>query len=83
MPLYFFKVKPILERHQTEQEIKLKEAEAKKLKENEKLKVEYAKEFYKTDLSLTTEDKAMRLTPEQLQAQIRKIERENNREIIQ
>lgn len=40
MQLYFFlKVKPILEKHQTEQEIKLKEAEAKKLKENEKLEV--------------------------------------------
>ena len=73
MQLYFFlKVKPILEKHQTEQEIKLKEAEAKKLKENEKLEVVLAKEFYKTDLTLTTEDKSLRLTPEQLQNQTKK-----------
>ena len=48
-----------------------------RLKEEQKKQIEYAKANFRSDESLTTSEKAMRMTPEQMDRMIKKMEREN------
>ena len=77
MPLYFLKVKPIFEKYKEDKAEKDEADYYMLLKEDQKKQIEYAKANYRQDVSLTTSEKAMRMTPEQMERVIKKMEREN------
>ena len=62
IPFYFLKIRPSqLDLHQ-QALAKEKEAMEKEQRKAMKQQVEYAKKNYRTDMSLTTEEKALRMT---------------------
>ena len=67
LPLYFLKIRPILQRYQDQSEKNMEKKVLKEEEDNRKKKVAYAKENYRNDIHMTTSEKAMRLSPEQME----------------
>lgn len=83
LPLYFLKVKPILQRYADEKEKNDEKKALAQISDENKQRIAYAKENYRLDPSMTTQEKALRLSPEQMEQKIRQLERQNAKAILQ
>ena len=82
LPLYFLKVRPAQLKFREQVEAKAAaDLEMQRQLELRK-KTQYAKENYRTDMSLTTEEKGLRMTGEELKAKIEREERSYERAVL-
>lgn len=70
-PLYFLKIKPLVDASEEKKEKLAAEELLKAEKERRRLQAQYSKDNYRTDLNMTTAEKALRLSPEEIKAKIK------------